>query len=501
MLRSICIISSNRCSNDSTKLLTSSINLTNRCYHHKRSSVIADSTATIKTNNNKLLLNNGRRRCSSNKRKPTCNLTERKSTNASNNSKLLSSSNKTITTSTIRNEMVSYLHGKNPRLINTIIRNKSSTTARKRNIRRKSSLGASQQQYSLFDRMKAILLYPQVLPLPRWLSPKKTSVTISEIFGHGSFLLITISYAMDDFLMLRYIAVLGSTFMLFFTYFHPHGRPLWLPFKWNFIFILINLYRIKSVYEEQRLGENLEADLLALNRDYMSLLTTADFAKMVQISTQEHFNKGDVVITQGQKNSYVRLVVSGTIDVLRDDSLNYHIYRGDFISESGLHAGLYLDDGVESPATCIASSKALCLRWKREDLMKLLRKERTLSISLKSVLSWDIIHKLKTQREVIINRKVTDIDKWTQKRKEQSDHRYRAILHNILSHHGQLDGHKCELNNYRTIHNIDEERHNMALKTCGWTPEEYELGRKVEGNNDDDNDYGDNNFFIHLLRL
>merc|ERR1719401_3383971 len=99
---------------------------------------------------------------------------------------------------------------------------------------------------------------------------------------------------------------------------------------------------------------------------------------------------------------------------------------------------------------------------------------------LKSVLSWDVIHKLKSQRQLLAQDGIKDINEWNEKRKELSDSRYKSILHNILTHHGQIDGHKTRLDNYRTIHNIDDREHNKALEECGWTPEEYELGHKKE---------------------
>jgi hypothetical protein len=35
-----------------------------------------------------------------------------------------------------------------------------------------------------------------------------------------------------------------------------------------------------------------------------------------------------------------------------------------------------------------------------------------------------------------------------------------------------------ELNKYRMIHHIDDQRHEKALKSFGWTLEEYEAGVK-----------------------
>ena len=82
-------------------------------------------------------------------------------------------------------------------------------------------------------KIHSIVLKVHTLPIPRWITPRQCSFTISELCGHGSFILVAIAYAVDDFLLLRMIAVAGSTSMLVFTYFHPHGRIQWLPFKWN----------------------------------------------------------------------------------------------------------------------------------------------------------------------------------------------------------------------------------------------------------------------------
>jgi hypothetical protein len=95
-----------------------------------------------------------------------------------------------------------------------------------------SSFAATQQQpSSIIDSINYVLNQPRVVPVPRWISPQRHTFTWSECFGHASFFLVAVSYAVDDFLQLRLIAIAGSAAMLIFTYFHPHGRVLWLPFK------------------------------------------------------------------------------------------------------------------------------------------------------------------------------------------------------------------------------------------------------------------------------
>ena len=99
------------------------------------------------------------------------------------------------------------------------------------------------------------LPYSHTQPIPRWIAPKIYTITFSEILGHSSFILVAASYATDDFITLRSIAVIGSTAMLAFTYFHPHGQVLWLPFKWNVLFIAINSYRLGLIMYQQYLTD------------------------------------------------------------------------------------------------------------------------------------------------------------------------------------------------------------------------------------------------------
>lgn len=162
--------------------------------------------------------------------------------------------------------------------------------------------GATHQQHvartSLRDRLSSFLLKPRTLPVPRWVSPQHYTVTLSEVCGHMSFVLVAVSYAVDDFLELRILAVAGSTAMLFFTYFHPHGRVLWLPFKWNALFIAINSYRIGNVFMKRFHAEQLPQELLSIHQDHFYVLDPVDFYKLVQLGRMETFKPGDLVVAQ-----------------------------------------------------------------------------------------------------------------------------------------------------------------------------------------------------------
>lgn len=275
--------------------------------------------------------------------------------------------------------------------------------------------------------------------------------------------------------------------MLFFTYFHPHGRVLWLPLQWNLLFIVINSYRIcKSLYYHY-VGHFMMRDETkkSVKEKYFTIMDTSDFAKLCRIAEEETFHNGEMVVHQGQKNPYVRLVINGELNVLRDGIKTYSLGDGNFVTEAGLHAGLFLNGTIESCCTIVApDDKTKCLRWDRTELIQLLNQNSGLRRSLKAVLSWDIVRKLKGQRKTIAESQVEDPKIWTQKRQEQSMDRYAAILQNMLQNPEYLKKRKGELDHYRMVHHINDDRHKLALKKCGWTPSEYEAGEKHDQEED-----------------
>jgi len=369
----------------------------------------------------------------------------------------------------------------------------TNTTARTRN--------TTTEQYgsegkSTRDKMNEILLRQRTLPIPRWISPRPFTFTISECCGHASFVLVAVSYALDDFLYLRIIAVAGSTSMLFFTYFHPHGRVLWLPFQWNALFIVINSYRIAKTLYYQNMGNRLDENMKRIKHDYFDMMDITDFAKLTSIAKVEFYNEGTLVVQQGQQHHYIRMVLEGELDAIRDGIKTYSLYEGNFISEGGLHAGLLLTGSLESCCTIAASSdlkskRIRCLVWNRTELIELLKREASLRRSLKAALSWDIVRKLKGQRHSITDHKVKDPALWTLKRKEQSDDRYAAIVQNIVNSKifDDFNKRRDELDHYRKIHHIDDESHRVALGRCGWSEQEYIEGRRIIKHQNDNSVY------------
>eukprot|EP00585_Thalassiosira_rotula_P001894 CAMPEP_0196139444 /NCGR_PEP_ID=MMETSP0910-20130528/6711_1 /TAXON_ID=49265 /ORGANISM="Thalassiosira rotula, Strain GSO102" /LENGTH=538 /DNA_ID=CAMNT_0041400163 /DNA_START=142 /DNA_END=1758 /DNA_ORIENTATION=- len=367
----------------------------------------------------------------------------------------------------------------------------------------------------LLQSLQHALLKPRSLPLPRYISPQHYSFTLSEVFGHSSFILVAASYATQDFLELRVMAVLGSTSMLFFTYFHPHGRVLWLPLKWNLLFIAINSYRVGKVLFDRFMADGLCDELKEFREEHLNVVDVVDWYKLVRISEEEVFEEGDLVLQQGRANHFIRIVLEGELEVLRDGTLTYVVEKGNFVSESGLHAGLMLTGSIESCGTIVCGppfdptesdnnnnncngdntqhhhrreNRVRCLRWNRNELMELLENDKGLRNALQAALSWDIVRKLKMQRKMLSEGRVKDPTVWTKKREDQGISRYASILQNMLHHPEEFGDMSEVLAKYRRIHHVGDEDHKRALAKCGWTEEEFRSGKRHDVEDDEDID-------------
>src|SRR6056300_1199643 len=91
------------------------------------------------------------------------------------------------------------------------LRRRSLSTTMTRQKATLASSGNQSQRSSRLDflvskqSLEAILRKPRTVPVPRWISPQHYTITLSECLGHSSFILVAMSYSVDDFLTLRII--------------------------------------------------------------------------------------------------------------------------------------------------------------------------------------------------------------------------------------------------------------------------------------------------------
>jgi len=249
---------------------------------------------------------------------------------------------------------------------------------------------------------------------------------VSELFGHLSFVLLAFSYTLSDLLPLRVLAVSSSTAMTFFAYFHPHGRILYLPFRWNCLFIVINVAQIVKILAEDMRAYMLDEGSKQLWRDHLQAMDLIDFAKLLTICSQVTYKKNEVMFEQGEKNDYMFLVIEGEIACQVDGVQTYSLNGGNFVAEAALHAGALIKDAVAVSATAVALEPTTVLKMHRRELIELLEKNPSLKKSLQNALTWDIVSKLKRQRHALVASDMVSerTRNWTEKRNKMTEERY-----------------------------------------------------------------------------
>ncbi len=135
--------------------------------------------------------------------------------------------------------------------------------------------------------------------------PGGRKITLSEIFGHAGFMLSGTAFLDPDILNLRMISVGAGLSTLVFSFFHPVGKPLWLPFGWQCVFITINAGHIYAILSERWEAEQLPPQALELWRTVFAPhgLRQVEFAKLLNAGTWTTLRKGAPLQEAGQSSN------------------------------------------------------------------------------------------------------------------------------------------------------------------------------------------------------
>lgn len=167
------------------------------------------------------------------------------------------------------------------------------------------------------------------LPFP----PKEFN--FSNLAGHGAFIFLALSYMENDFLNLRLYAMSGITLSILFQYYRE--RPLWIPIRWNTLFLLINLGMVGAILKKEYDSRHLPLDQKELYIKVFkpSGLSYIDFCFLMSHAEKRTFKAGDVIVREGELHSSVFLVHQGTLEVNRKSMSSSigKIYPMQFVGE------------------------------------------------------------------------------------------------------------------------------------------------------------------------
>jgi len=148
---------------------------------------------------------------------------------------------------------------------------------------------------------------PYVGVLPDW--------TLSNLFGHASFGFLALAYVSQDALMLRGFAVGGVSCAVIFQYYRE--KPLWLPIRWNALFLAINLGMIAVLLSDEADALNIPPDQkMVYEAVFRSRgMTPTDFVRLMRVSERKVVQRGSVLVSSDKESSHLYLLQGGRLTV------------------------------------------------------------------------------------------------------------------------------------------------------------------------------------------
>lgn len=136
------------------------------------------------------------------------------------------------------------------------------------------------------------MIKPRTFVIP--VTHREVTFTLSNVCGHGAFLMLALSYLETEFLNLRTEAAAGILLSIMFQYYRP--VPLSIPIKWNSLFLLINLYMIAAIFRDSKAADRLPDEQKKLYLDIFAKhnMTPVEFLKLISIAKRLEVPAGGI---------------------------------------------------------------------------------------------------------------------------------------------------------------------------------------------------------------
>lgn len=212
------------------------------------------------------------------------------------------------------------------------------------------------------------------------------TVSLLDITGHLSFILIAVSISLRDMLALRVVSVLSGVIGIVYNYFIPAG-PLWLVIFWTALFAAIHLYRITDLLRERRRVQFSDEER-ELYQTVFRNFAPVEFMKLLNLAEWRHAEPGTELARQDQAQSELALIYNGEVSVSRDGEQIARSRDGTLVGEMSFIGG------GNASATVVTLRPTRYLVWQQQALRDLLRRNPTMDIAMQSVFNIDLVRKL-----------------------------------------------------------------------------------------------------------
>lgn len=211
-----------------------------------------------------------------------------------------------------------------------------------------------------------------------------TADTIAFILGNFSFTLTAIAYVMHDILLLRGLAVASGIVAI--VYMYLISGPLTVIY-WNIVLLGINSWRIVSLLRERR-SVSFSDEELELYQTIFTSFAPVEFMKLMRIGEWKSADPDSVLAEENQSIDEVLVIYNGEVAIEKSGKEVAHLRDGTWIGEMS-----YLQGG-NATATVRVVRTTRYVAWHKDELTSLMKRNPTMDVAMKSVLSADLINKL-----------------------------------------------------------------------------------------------------------
>lgn len=228
--------------------------------------------------------------------------------------------------------------------------------------------------------------------------------TAAEAAGHVSFVLLGVSYLTSDLLTLRALAVGGLSAAVVFQYFRD--VPLWLPIRWNALFVAINVFWVAKLYYDETAARRWSSEEeRALYAKHFAHMPMHEFKTLMRHGEWREVERGFEFTREGRANTHVHVLAEGSADVFVGGRAVNKMRAGSFVGEMSFMRSLAGSNAKKkqmkprlASATVIAAEPARIFCWEDSALRRLMRDNEQIKAGTQAAFGVGLAEKLLTTR-------------------------------------------------------------------------------------------------------
>ena len=228
--------------------------------------------------------------------------------------------------------------------------------------------------------------------------------TAAEAAGHVSFVLLGVSYLTSDLLTLRALAVGGLSAAVVFQYFRD--VPLWLPIRWNALFVAINVFWVAKLYYDETAARRWSSgEERALYAKHFAHMPMHEFKTLMRHGEWREVERGFEFTREGRANTHVYVLAEGSADVFVGGRAVNKMRSGSFVGEMSFMRSIAGSNAKKkqmkprlASATVIAAEPARIFCWEDSALRRLMRDNEQIKAGTQAAFGVGLAEKLLTTR-------------------------------------------------------------------------------------------------------